>query len=168
LALVVLVRRGLEEFLCFMRGKRFRCRCCKKLKLKRTADQRFCGDKQCQRARKNQWRREKYESDQDYRQNQRESTQAWLDAHGGCAAYHQHYRLRKRKLQQSTSDVSVSCAQSDAVPGKQTLTQLSEPEEVSAKSDGILTKNQMKSGRYRIIPDGTAKSDAILVTIEII
>ncbi len=41
-----------------MQTERFRCCWCKKLKWKRTRDQRYCGERECQKARKNAWRRQ--------------------------------------------------------------------------------------------------------------
>ncbi len=80
-----------------MGAERFRCCWCKRLKWKRTRDQRYCGERECQKARKNAWRREKYATDADYRANQRDSTKAWLSVRGGSAAYWRAYREGQRK-----------------------------------------------------------------------
>lgn len=42
-----------------------------------TPDQTFCSLPDCQRARKRQWQRAKFQSDPDYRINQRAAQQAW-------------------------------------------------------------------------------------------
>jgi hypothetical protein len=55
----------------------------------RQRNQRYCGRKMCQRARKAAWQREKMRTDADYRANQRGSQEAWLRAHAG---YWKRYR----------------------------------------------------------------------------
>lgn len=146
-----------------MRGKRFRCRHCKKLKLKRSENQRFCSNEQCQKARKNQWRRKKYESDEDYRETQQESTRAWLDTKGGSAVYHRQYRRQlKVKKSRAITDAPIPTPAQGQHPSC-----LSAPEEDIANSDGIMAKSPMIPGRYRLIREG-ANSDAFYVKIEII
>ena len=137
---------------------RFRCRQCGKLKPKRTADQRYCGDAACQKARKNAWRRERYATDADYRLNQRDSTKAWLAANGGAAAYYRRYRSRRIEVE--------AAAESDAepvevsAPGGQTAT--------PANSDALLVESQVISGKYELVPLGGANSDAFWAEIRII
>lgn len=160
-----------------MKDKRFRCRHCKKLKPRRSENQRFCSDEQCQKARKNQWRRKKYESDPDYRANQQESTRAWLDAKGGSAVYHRQYRRqlkvkKSRAITEEVSHLSPVHRMNDA-PIPITSTQglhpscLPAPQEDIANSDGITAKSPMISGRYRLVREG-ANSDAFYAKIEII
>jgi hypothetical protein len=131
---------------------RFRCRHCRKLRRKRTRDQRYCGESACQKARKNAWRREKYAEDADYRANQRDSTNAWLEKSGGAAAYHRVYRKR-RKPKATAKPVAAAT------------------EEGSANSDAAFGKNTLKSGVYTLIPiplDKDANSDAYLARIDLI
>lgn len=136
---------------------RFRCRHCRKLRRKQTRDQRYCGETQCQKARKNAWRREKYAQDSDYRANQRDSTNAWLREHGGSAAYHRAYRKR-RKDPVTPTPASQRSPESAATP-------------VSANSDAGSAKSPFLSGVYTLTPiqsDGAAKSDALLVKIAVV
>lgn len=131
---------------------RFRCRHCRKLRRKRTRDQRYCGKSACQKARKNAWRREKYAEDADYRANQRDSTNAWLEKNGGGAAYHRGYRKR--------------CKWPAAAKPAAATT-----EERSANSDAVFGKNTLKSGIYTLISvpsDKSANSDAYLARIDLI
>lgn len=140
-----------------MGQQRFRCRHCKKLWLKRSAEQRYCGSKACQQARKNAWRRRKLEVDPDYRANQRASTQAWLAAQGGSGAYYRRYRKRQRR--------SVPCAQ-PADPGAPSACR--PPVATRAKSDAKSPQSGLRSGTYRLVTCDTAKSDAYLVQLSII
>jgi hypothetical protein len=103
----------------------------------------YCSDARCQQVRKNAWRRQKYAEDLDYRLNQRESTEAWLEAVGGSAKYYREYR-RKRKRERIGTN-----ANRDAMEGDSSL----------------------KSGSYVIFPvcgKPGANRDAIRVKIEVI
>lgn len=145
-----------------MANKRFRCRHCRKLESKRTADQRFCNDEACQRARKNEWRRERYAADLDYRVNQRESSNAWLEANGGAAEYHRRYRRKRKQRRDKESVISKKKAEpvadSAAEPGPAT----------AANSDALSVESLTISGRYKLIPFGGANSDALYAEIRII
>ena len=58
----------------------------------RVKDQRFCGRRQCQRARKALWQREKMANDPDYRANQRDAQRSWQRRH---CDYWRRYRKRR-------------------------------------------------------------------------
>ena len=84
----------------------FRCTCCRRIlrRNSRVKNQRYCGARACQQARKNKWQREKQQADPDYRSNKRESQQAWQK---GNLTYWRQYRSRNleylernRQLQQ--------------------------------------------------------------------
>jgi hypothetical protein len=120
-------------------------------------DQRYCGARECQKARKNAWRREKYAQDSDYRANQRDSTNAWLDEQGGSAAYHRTYR-RRRKNPSPPGAVSE--------PSPSSLTP-----QLGAKRDAESAESPLASGVYTLVPlqpDGDAKRDAFLVEIAVV
>ena len=175
-----------------MESQRFRCCHCKKLKRRRVAGQRYCSDEECQKARKNAWRRQKYATDPDYRLNQRESTEAWLEANGGTATYHRRYRRerKKRRVQDDGQSSALQpCSTSDGEENPQEITSMSteghlvqtvsvnsttensdkrETESGSANSDGSSSEIRMKSGRFKLVPLGDANSDALLVEIEVI
>ena len=57
----------------------FRCVCCKRIQPRnpRVKNQKYCGVKSCQQARKNKWQREKLQTDPDYRADKREVQQSW-------------------------------------------------------------------------------------------
>ncbi len=137
-----------------MGQQRFQCRHCRRLWLKRSPGQRYCGSETCQRARKNAWRRTKQEADPDYRANQRAATQAWLQSQGGSAAYYRRYRQRQRQraLARCTGPSDAASRQA-AGPG------------AGAKSDAETVQSRVKSGIYRLVPWEAAKSDAIVVQL---
>jgi hypothetical protein len=144
-----------------MAKARFRCRHCGKLKPKRNADQRYCGEADCQKARKNTWRRERYASDPDYRLNQRDSTTAWLESNGGAAAYYRRYRRRRGQVG----------TEANVVKGKAKAVEMSAPSDQTAtraNSDALLQKNLAISGRYELIPLDGANSDAFQAEIRLI
>ncbi len=137
---------------------KFRCRHCRKLRRKQSRDQRYCGARACQKARKNAWRREKYAQDSDYRSNQRDSTNAWLREHGGSAAYHRAYRNRPK------DPVTPEAASPQSPPSAATPA-------VSAKSDAGSAISALLPGVYALTPiqpDGGANSDALLVEIAVV
>lgn len=135
----------------------FRCRNCSKLKRRRTSDQRFCGDRDCQRARKNAWRRKKYATDPDYKLNQSSSSRVWLESVGGSADYFRRYRQKKRDLN-TTDENQERCKVSTC----------SDPQGRRANSDAKTPKSYLYSGRYRLFPCNSANSDAILVDMTVI
>ena len=71
----------------------FRCACCRRIlpRDSRVKNQRYCGAKACQRARKSKWQREKLELDPDDRANKRESQRVWQ---GRNSSYWQQYRKK--------------------------------------------------------------------------
>jgi hypothetical protein len=129
-----------------MDDRQFRCLCCGRIRLRKNPQQRYCGREACQHARKNAWRRGKYAGDPDYRANQHDSTQSWLETQGGAAEYHRAYR-RRRKMQDHV---------------------LSPPTSQSANSDAKTTENAVISGTYWLVPEPTANSDAVLVHLALI
>ena len=52
---------------------------------------RYCNKKGCQRVRKKYWQRQKIENDPDYRDNQRDAQQCWMEQHRD---YWRRYRKR--------------------------------------------------------------------------
>jgi hypothetical protein len=164
-----------------MAYERFRCRYCGKLKLKRTRDQHYCRDEDCQKARKNSWRRQKYQTDPDYRLNLLESRRAWLEAIGGCAAYYRQYRKeckeRREKGRKERRDNVGPSPPREEGKGKSSSDKcqiisndcgLADLQRRSANSDAFSQKTSTISGRYKLIPQGGANSDAFLAEITII
>ena len=57
----------------------------------RLREQRYCGDRRCQRARKTVWQRQKMATDADYQANQRDCQRRWRARNRD---YWHHYRSR--------------------------------------------------------------------------
>jgi len=71
----------------------FRCACCQRVRRRnpRVKNQRYCGDKRCQQARKSKWQRERQQVDPDYQTNKKESQRVWKQKNPG---YWKQYRRR--------------------------------------------------------------------------
>jgi|GEM_PF-1539146 len=164
-----------------MKTKRFKCRHCGRLLPVRVPGQKYCGEKRCQAARKKKWSRKRYESDPDYRLNQKESTAAWLEGRGGSAEYYRDYRIRKRRseAQAAVKDVKRGSKQTPVEMAQQTACQ---PEEdgvaslfagsasgldASANRDASCQASSIKTGIYKILPSG-ANKDAFVAEIRVI
>jgi hypothetical protein len=61
----------------------------------RIKNQKYCGSRQCQRARKREWQRRKLATDPDYKSNQRDCQREWHRRH---PRYYQLYRKRNAKI----------------------------------------------------------------------
>ena len=114
----------------------------------RVKNQRYCGNKVCQSARKRLWQREKLASDPDYKQNRRDCQKAWC---GRNPHYWKDYRLshpeytrRNRKLQ-NVRDKGRNPRRIDL-----------------AKMDALEPFSIVKQGTYYLVPDSVnlAKMDA--------
>lgn len=144
----------------------FRCRNCKKLRVKRSGGQRYCSRAACQQARNNAWRRERYDVDPDYRANQRASTKGWLESQGGAAAYYRAYRKRRKEQRRQVEPQRKEEATNAAEPAtEQTLASAGT---ASANRNAKTPQSPVKSGRYRLLPCDTANGNAILVQLSII
>lgn len=93
-----------------MQDKMFRCACCRRYLLRdpRSRNQRYCGQRKCQQARKNKWQKQKLASDPDYRTGKRDSQRAWQQNNKGYwkkyrrshPAYEQRNRQQQRQRDQ--------------------------------------------------------------------
>ncbi|HHB75157.1 MAG TPA: hypothetical protein ENK84_01240 [Desulfobulbus sp.] len=83
----------------------FRCACCRRIRPRnlRVKNQRHCGDKRCQQARKTKWEREKLQADPYYRINKKECQERWKqknpDYWQQYRQSHPEYRKRNRRMQ---------------------------------------------------------------------
>lgn len=86
----------------------------------RVKNQRYCGARECQRARKAKWQRDKMAADPDYRANQRAAQRKWIEKRPD---YWQKYRernpryLKRNRLMQRKRDLErrhVDLAKMDA------------------------------------------------------
>ena len=92
--------------------KRRRCENCNRsfAITARHPKQKFCSRKECQKARKNNWQRRKLSSDEDYRKNQADCQERWVEKHPG---YWKQYRekhpesaQRNRKKQRERNRIN--------------------------------------------------------------
>jgi hypothetical protein len=107
----------------------------------RVKNQRYCGKKGCQRARKRLWQKGKMATDPDYRANQQECNKAWRDRNPdywrNYRKNHPRYGERNRLLQKTRRCRRV------------------------AKMDASSADSFVSTGTYWLIPEkGVAKMDA--------
>jgi hypothetical protein len=109
----------------------------------RVKNQRFCGMKECQRARKRLWQRRKLATDPDYKTNQAESQKTWQESHPD---YWRRYRERNPQYTERNRHRQRERRHGGNV----------------AKMDALKTDFILESGTYFIIPEsgGVAKMDA--------
>lgn len=141
--------------------KKKRCKCCQRIFLiTRNPGQQYCSQADCQRARKNQWRRNARHNDADYRSNQRHANQRWQVSHPD---YWKRYRASHQEYVQRNRDKQRLRDKSAKIQGQAQATHL-------AKSDALPDKNPIHSGSYWLIPvqsNHLAKSDALFVKIDL-
>lgn len=154
-----------------MEKQRFRCRHCGKIKVQRVLEQKYCGERACQQARRNAWRRDKYAEDVDYRRNQEASTAAWLSSQGGAAAYYRQYRLRRKTSTTSEEGGSLKAESGLSRVFPRSVGEKKRPGSRGAPSnanrDASSGNLRLKSGRYTLCPTG-ANRDAFLVEIRVV
>jgi hypothetical protein len=119
------------------------------------------------------WCREEYAKDPEYRLSQKESTDAWLAAQGGAAAYYRAYRIRKRrrKLESESAEPKAIKTEAEGKAKEAFVGSLFAGEaseiEASANRDACLRIGPIISGTYELFPQG-ANRDAITVEIRMI
>jgi hypothetical protein len=124
----------------------------------RCKNQRYCGKKACQRARKTAWEKEKMATDKDYRDNRQHSRKTWADNHPD---YWKGYRkrnpdkaLRNRLLQQlrrrKKSGAQGPAGTTDSI--------------AVAKMDALKTAWGQPSQTFWLVPK-VAKMDALEVQV---
>ena len=127
---------------------RVRCACCRSWFVPdpRVKNQRFCSKKECQRARKTLWQRQKLANDSDYQADKLDCQRAWRNGNPSYwknwRAGHPEYVERNRKLQEERRG-----------RGKNSV----------AKMDATGPLSSIKTGDYYIVPDLSdcvAKMDA--------
>ena len=152
-----------------MKAVRFRCCHCRRMRPVKKEGQAYCGERACQRARKQKWSRQKYAEDPDYKQNQKESTDSWLATKGGAAKYHRDYRRRKReRLQKEAhSERTLSGSEAQAFVAASLFAREISDANTSANRDADILEMPMKTGIYKLF-SANANRDAITVKICVI
>jgi hypothetical protein len=134
-----------------------RCRCCGSRLKQRPQNRRqgYCSGEACQKERRRQWRRAKLKADSDYRRNQYDSHQRWLEKHPeywrDYRERHPEYVERNRELQKARDRIKAE------------LGEVSRTGAVLAKSDACPDRSDEISVVYELLPvrsGDLAKSDA--------
>jgi hypothetical protein len=134
------------------------CLCCKRRFKAHPAvrDQRYCGDPDCQKARKRKWQKEKLARDSDYRANQAEAQRQWR---GRNKDYWREYRRRNPAYTERNR------------MGQRERNRRRRSGSGVAKMDELKGKTVIPSGRYRLVPLcnlGIAKMDELIVELGVI
>jgi hypothetical protein len=138
-----------------MRG-RIRCAHCSCLFFPdpRVKNQRYCGNKDCQRARKRLWQKEKFAHDPDYKQNRQDSNEQWR---GRNPDYWKNYRLKNPEYTRRNRE-------------HQKLRDSRATEAGLAKMDALEPRSIVKLGTYYLVPESEdlAKMDASSIKVRLI
>jgi len=135
-----------------------RCECCKRGFIPHPAvrDQRYCSHRDCQKARKRKWQKEKLANDSDYRANQAEAQRQWRSRNKGYwRAYRQKNSAYTEKNRMGQKDRNQRRRSGSGI----------------AKMDELKGKILIPSGRYRLVPlcnEGIAKMDELIVELGVI
>lgn len=109
----------------------------------RRPDQKYCTQKECRRARKNEWQRRKLASDEDYRRNQADCQANWLKRNTGYwkryREKHPEYAQRNREKQRERN------SKSRQTPDRPIASSV-------AKMDAKNHHRYLISGYYKLIP----------------
>lgn len=133
--------------------KQIRCAHCSRLfdPNPRVKNQRYCSDKECQRARRRLWQRRKLATDPDYKVNQADAQKIWREKNPD---YWREYRKRKPEYTAHNLNRQRERRRAGSV----------------AKMDAPVMDLLRKSGIYYIIPEsaGVAKMDASASKVRLI
>jgi hypothetical protein len=116
------------------------------------ANQRYCGNADCQKARKRKWQKEKLKNDPDYRGNQAAAQKAWR-------IRNRNYWKEYRKKNQTYSERN-RLRQRERNRQRRTI----------AKMDELPARSFISPGRYRLVPlhGNIAKMDELIVEIGVL
>jgi hypothetical protein len=118
----------------------------------RNKNQSYCSNKECQRARKRKWQREKLLNDPDYKANQRDCWRKWHERHPG---YYKLYRERHPKS--SERNRLMQRYRNSHRPSRRTI----------AKMDALRPAPVLDPASYYLLPM-IAKMDASIQKVIII
>jgi hypothetical protein len=137
-----------------MRIRGFCIHCGKEFQRSRNPKQGYCSKRSCQTQRKREWRRDRMQTDGDYRANQQASNKRWQSKNRG---YWKRYREKNSDYVKANR-----CAQQARDAKKRA------DASTLAKSDAFPTTPLTLPGLYRLLPveqECLAKSDALFVKI---
>ena len=121
----------------------------------RVKEQRYCRRKECQRARKSRWQREKMARDPDYKANHKRAQSHWATRNPD------YWRKYRADHPESAAQNRLLQKQRDAERRKRNL----------AKMDALEGKNHLETGIYYLVPsvpENLAKMDAFGQRVRII
>lgn len=115
-------------------------------------NQRYCGDAECQKARKRKWQKERLAQDPDYRENQAAAQRAWRSKN------RDYWRQYRKKNQTYTEQNRLRQRERSLL------------RRMIAKMDEQTAKKAISSGCYRLVPlyGKVAKMDELIVEIGVI
>ena len=136
----------------------------------RNPGQVYCSAPDCQRERKNKWRREKMSADSDYKNNQQVANRRWQTKNPD---YWRHYRTSHPDYVQTNRDaqrVRDRTADNNILPHSIYNEVDGGNASHLAKSDALPAETPIYTGSYWLIAinDNLAKSDALPVKITLI
>jgi len=120
--------------------------------------QEYCSRKECQRARKRRWNRQKLVQDEAYRENQAEAARGWRRRNPG---YWREYRNRNPHYTEKNRQGQKTRNQRRRATDRVDIAGI-------ANMDSILPTKGVLSGLYRLVPvqrELIANMDAIIVEI---
>jgi hypothetical protein len=129
-------------------------------------NQNYCYNKECQKARKALWQKDKIQKDPSYKANQKDATRCWLDKN---PSYYLEYRKKHENYTAKNRKKSRERYQYMRYSGK--ISSASEENKDFAKMDVASSQLPVKSGRYKLMPLGItdfAKMDAAIVQLIVI
>ncbi len=134
------------------------CLCCKKPFHPHPAvrHHRYCSNRECQKARKRKWQKEKLARDSDYRANQAEAQRQWRSRN---TDYWSQYRKKHPAYTERNR-----IGQKERNRRRRSRSRI-------AKIDEQKGKPLIPSGRYRLVPfcnQGIAKMDELIVELGVI
>ena len=123
----------------------------------------FCNKKECQKARKSKWHREKIQNDADYRNDQKVAQEDWSNNNPD---YWKNYRRKNKKYTDRNREQQRRRNQDKRAKSAPAIK--SHP---IAKMDALSPEREILSGKYQLIPmtpDMIAKIDVLIVEINTI
>ena len=112
-------------------------------------NQNYCNNKECQKARKALWQKDKIQKDPSYRANQKDATHCWLDKN---SSYYREYRKKHQNYAAENRKKSRERYQSLRYLCK--ISPASEVKHDFAKMDVASSQLPVKSGTYKLLPLG--------------
>jgi hypothetical protein len=130
---------------------------CRKLFLPapRVKGQRYCSKEECRRVRKRQWQRQKIKDDPDYRDNQRDAQQCWMEQNRD---YWRRYRdqhpgyVKRNRLLQRERDRGRRLAHLAKMDASDEISLIKPGSYCLIPAKGNLAKMDTSSQRYFLIP----------------